>query len=59
MNGKLIHIPTGKIYSYYDSGVFEDNMGELMIWLRVRHGRKPSEYIELPWGDTKEIKKNN
>lgn len=56
MKQQFIHIPTGKIYSCYSSGLYEDNMGNLMIWMRVRRRRKPSEYIELPRREVKEIK---
>lgn len=56
MGQKFIHTPTGKIYSCYNSGLYEDNMGNSMVWMRVRHGRKPSEYIKLPWEELTEIR---
>lgn len=55
MTSKFIHKPTGKIYSCYDYGIYETNESILMIWLKVRHGNKPSERIELRWKEVKEI----
>ena len=56
MGQKFIHIPTGKVYSCYSSGLYEDNMSNLMVWMNVRRGRKPSEYIKLPWREVTEIR---
>lgn len=52
MGGRLKHIPTGKIYSYYNRGVFTSLItGRTMVWLKVRHGNQPSELVLLPWDE--------
>lgn len=54
--GRLIHLPTGRTYSYYSSVVFKDDRGEPFIGLTVRRGGRKSEYVKLPLKDTEKIK---
>lgn len=56
MPGKLIHIPTGKTYSYYSCGVYTSEItGIAMIWMNVRHGNQPSELVFLPCSEIEKI----
>ena len=56
MSGKLIHIPTGKTYSYYSCGVYTSEItGITMIWMNVRHGSQQSELVFLPWSEIEKI----